>query len=188
VPLQAYISHPWCRELQIRIGREQDLFQGLARLHLDTFSAEPVLLLSEDCEAAGILISGQQEAQLVAALHSTDFSVIAGTLQILQSMPEGRLPQLIRQLQQLQEGTAKAAAAAGHDSYLKLVCLGVRPAVQCQGFGRAVLGLALQQAQAQKQLLMADAAEPSAVQMLQRQGFTTVGSSGLCAQLAWRPL
>lgn len=69
VHLQAYINHAWCRDLQIRISKEQDLFQGLARLHCDTFNTEPVLLLSQDCNAAGILISSQQEQQLVTALQ-----------------------------------------------------------------------------------------------------------------------
>lgn len=66
---QAYINHVWCRELQIKMGKEQELFQGLARLYLDTFSTEPVLLLSEDCNAAGILLTSQQEKQLVTALQ-----------------------------------------------------------------------------------------------------------------------
>lgn len=51
------------------MGKEQDLFQGLARLHLDTFSTDPVLLLSEDCNAAAILLTNQQEKQLVTALQ-----------------------------------------------------------------------------------------------------------------------
>lgn len=67
--MQAYISHVWCRELQIKMGKEQDLFQGLARCLTDTFSTEPVLLLSEDCDAAGILLSSQEEKQLVTALQ-----------------------------------------------------------------------------------------------------------------------
>jgi hypothetical protein len=66
---QAYISHVWCRELQIKMGKEQDMFQGLARCLTDTFSSAPVLLLSEDCNAAGILLSSQQEKQLVTALQ-----------------------------------------------------------------------------------------------------------------------
>jgi hypothetical protein len=67
--MQAYINHSWCRDLKIRISKEQELFQGLARLHCDTFNTEPVLLLSQDCNAAGILLSSQQEKQLVTALQ-----------------------------------------------------------------------------------------------------------------------
>jgi ribosomal protein S18 acetylase RimI-like enzyme len=170
------------------MGKEQDMFQGLARAHLDTFSHDPVLLLSADCKAAGILLSSQQEAQLVKGLQTVDFSVIAGTLQILQAMPEARLPKLVQEMQQLQEGSAQAAQKQGHNTYLKLVCLGVRPDSQCKGMGRQLLDVALDRAQQEQQLLMADAADISAVQMLERHGFKSVGSSGLFTQLAWSPL
>jgi ribosomal protein S18 acetylase RimI-like enzyme len=147
-----------------------------------------VLLLSADCNAAGILLSSQQEAHVVKALQTVDFGVIAGTLQILQAMPEARLPKLVQELQQLQEGSAQAAQQQGHDSYLKLVCLGVRPDSQCNGMGRQLLDLALDRAQQERQLLMADVADMSAIQMLERHGFNSVGSSGLFTQLAWSPL
>jgi ribosomal protein S18 acetylase RimI-like enzyme len=187
--LQAYISHRWGRELQIRIGKEQELFQGLARLHLDTFSTDPVLLLSEDSNAAGILLSSQQEKQLVTALKDIDFSVIAGTLQIMQTMPEARLPQLTSQLQQLQESSAQAIAGQGHSSYLKLVCLGVRPEFQCKGKGTALLATAMAEAQRQGTMLLADAADMAAVQMLERHGFKALDCSGmLFTQLAWAPV
>lgn len=187
--LQAYINHRLCRELQVRMGKEQEFFQGLFRLHLDTLSDEPVLLLSGDCNAAGILLSSQQEQQVVAALQQVDFSVIAGTLQIMQAVPEARLPKLTTQLQQLQEASAQALQAQGHSNYLKLVCLGVRPEFQCKGQGRALLGAAMATAQQQGQVLAADAADLAAVQMLERHGFKALDCSGmLFTQLAWTPV
>jgi len=186
--LQAYISHRWCRDLQIRLGKEQDLFQGLARLQLDTFGQDPVLLLSEDCKAAGILLSNQQEAHLVTALRGLDFTVIAGTLQIMQAMPEGRLPQLTDQMQQLQETALAAGQQQGYSSYLKLMCLGVRPEVQSQGLGRALLAAALARAQQAQQILLADVADAAAVQMLERHGFKSISSCGPFTCLAWYPV
>lgn len=203
---QAYISHRWCRELQIRLGKEHEFFQGLARLQLDTFSDAPVLLLlpsassssssqaeqqqqQDSCKAAGILLSSQQEAHLIQALQDTELSVIAGSLQILHTVPEARLQTLIQQLKQLQEASAQAATDAGHaGSYLKLVCLGVRPDAQGQGLGRALLSAALAQAQQGRQLVCADVADASAVEMLQRHGFKAVGACGLFTQLVWHPL
>lgn len=123
-----------------------------------------------------------------AGVQALDFSVIAGTLQIMQAMPEARLPKLTSQLAQLQQGSARLAQAQGHSSYLKLVCLGVRPASQDKGLGRSLLAAAMDKAQQEGQLLMADAADVGVVQMLERRGFKALGSSGLLSQLAWAPL
>lgn len=79
---QAYIPHRWCKDLQVKLGKEQLLFQGLARCHLDTFSGEPVLLLPPSRNAAAVLLSNEQEAELVSALRQLQFSVIPGTLQV----------------------------------------------------------------------------------------------------------
>jgi ribosomal protein S18 acetylase RimI-like enzyme len=121
-------------------------------------------------------------------VQDIDFSVIAGTLQIMQAIPEARLPNLTRQLQQLQEGSAQLAQAQGHSSYLKLVCLGVRPEFQCKGLGRELLNSALAKAQQEGQLLMADAADSAAIEMLERHDFKKLGSSGLFSQLVWTRL
>lgn len=114
--------------------------------------------------------------------------MIAGTLQIMQAMPEARLPKLTKQLQQLQEGSAQLAQSQGQYSYLKLVCLGVRPGYQCKGLGRVLLETAVAKAQNEGRLLMADTADPGITQMLERHGFKVLGNSGLFSQLAWARL
>lgn len=106
----------------------------------------------------------------------------------MQAMPEGRLPQLTRKLQELQAASVQAAQAQGHSTYMKLMCLGVRPEVQGQGLGRALLSSALAAAQREQQLLMADVADAAAQQMLERHGFKSVGSAGLFTHMAWAPV
>jgi hypothetical protein len=60
---------------------------------LDSFPEEPVLFVSEQgpAHAAAVVLSSEQEAQLVAMQQLLDFGVIPGTLQMLQVRAIGSL-------------------------------------------------------------------------------------------------
>jgi ribosomal protein S18 acetylase RimI-like enzyme len=183
------MNHRWCRELQVQPGKEAQLFSGLARCVLDLFADEPVLLSSQHAGAA-VVLTGEQEAQLVAALQGLDFAILPGTLQILQAIPEARLPKLTALLQDLQQHTAaQAAHQAATSGCRKLLCMGVAPGSQGRGTGGELLAAAAAAATEARVPLYADAADEVAVGMLQRRGFKVVGSSTAnCTQLVLTPL
>jgi hypothetical protein len=59
---------------------------GISRLMLDSFPDDPVLYVTEQgpAHAAAVVLSSDQEAQMVAMQKTLDFGAIPGTLQMLQ--------------------------------------------------------------------------------------------------------
>jgi hypothetical protein len=57
---------------------------GISRLMLDSFPDDPVLFVTEQgpAHAAAVVLSSDQEAQMVAMQKTLDFDVIPGTLQM----------------------------------------------------------------------------------------------------------
>uniref|UniRef100_A0A383VZM8 N-acetyltransferase domain-containing protein n=1 Tax=Tetradesmus obliquus TaxID=3088 RepID=A0A383VZM8_TETOB len=126
-------------------------------------------------DAAAVLLSSSQEAQLVALQQQLDFGVIPGTLQMLQAIPQSSLPTMMAAFRILHEAGTAAMHSAGHSHYLKLMLLAARPKAQGNGLGSAVLDAAVAAADGKRLPLYLEAANEELVPMYERYGFKPVG-------------
>ncbi|KAF6251555.1 hypothetical protein COO60DRAFT_607850 [Scenedesmus sp. NREL 46B-D3] len=174
---QAFMQHELHRQLSTRLGREQHLFSGISRLMLDSFPDDPVLYVTEQgpADAAAVVFSSTQEAQMIAMQKTLDFSVTPGTLQLLQAVPESSLPLVMAAARQLHQAGTVAMQEAGHKSYLKLMLLAARPEAQGSGLGSAVLEAVVAAADRQQMPLYVEAAHDGLVPLYERYAFKPRG-------------
>eukprot|EP00878_Enallax_costatus_P006392 GHUV01006703.1.p1 GENE.GHUV01006703.1~~GHUV01006703.1.p1 ORF type:complete len:222 (+),score=38.34 GHUV01006703.1:490-1155(+) len=173
---QAYMTHRWQRQLHTKIGKEQDVFAGFSRMMLDRFSDEPVLYLTDCGKAAAIVLTNQQQASLIEALQSMDFSIIHGTLQMLVAIPEDSIPAVRTELEETHKAAADVVQNVDRGGLHKqIVLIGTQPEAQGKGLASALMHAITSEADKQHHMLLAEAPDESGVGFYAKFGFDVVG-------------